>query len=352
MSVERLEIQNFRCFAAASFAPHTETNLIVGPNGSGKTTLLEAMHVLGTGRSFRVRDLSPLIRHGEEQFQLTASVGNPRQLIEAKTSSGRLELRINEQSARGTAELAEILPVLALHPEMHALIEGAPEGRRRFLDWGAFHVKHGYLDAWRSYHRSLRQRNAILKASYSARELQAWDQELVRFGDLLNRLRHEYVEQLGCAFVDLGASLLSASVELRYVRGWGERGDLADALATSAQRDQQFGTTHVGPHRADLQIFFDSTPARHLASRGQQKMLAFALGLAQASTITQTSPRRMVLLVDDPSAEIDAERSMRIAAQLERIPSQRLVTALMEESYRGRVDRVFHVKQSTLLQVI
>jgi DNA replication and repair protein RecF len=189
--VERVEIRNFRCFSQAAFSPHLETNLILGPNGSGKTTILEALHVLGVGRSFRVRELSPLVRHGEMRFEVKALLNPPRQVLDVRGGAGGLDSRLNDQELRGSSELAAILPVQALHPEMHALIEGPPEGRRRFLDFGVFHVKPGYLDAWRRYYRALRQRNAALKASHHRRDLEVWDSEMIRTGEIVDSQRRQ-----------------------------------------------------------------------------------------------------------------------------------------------------------------
>jgi DNA replication and repair protein RecF len=42
-------------------------------------------------------------------------------------------------------------------------VDGGPDIRRSFMDWGLFHVEHGYLEHWRRYARLLRQRNAALK---------------------------------------------------------------------------------------------------------------------------------------------------------------------------------------------
>jgi len=352
MGLDRLEARGFRCIGAAGLEPHADTNLIVGENGSGKTTLLEAIHVIGTGRSFRVRDLGPLVQRGAEQFELIGRTSHPRQLIEARGGSGGLQLRINEQTLRGTAELASVLPVQALHPEMHALIEGPPEGRRRFLDWGAFHVKQTYLDEWRRYHRSLRQRNVALKEGMPRRELDAWDAELIRAGAAVDRDREEYVGLLAMRFVEVSTALLGLTSELHYRRGWPEGQTLDEAIRASAERDRLLKATQVGPHRADLEIRLAAAPARHAASRGQQKMLALSLGLAQAQIIAGATTSQLVLLLDDPVAEVDSEGAARLATEVARVPAQRFITGLSRDSYSCEVSRVFHVKQGEFTQVI
>jgi DNA replication and repair protein RecF len=167
-------------------------------------------------------------------------------------------------------------------------------------------VKRVRLDIWRRYHRALKQRNAALKASASPRDLAVWDGEPVRAAELMDAGRR--IRRAPDAFADFGG-VLGAPTGLRYQQGWQGDDTYAAALDASASRDHLYKTTHVGPHRADLEIQFQSTPARHLASRGQQKMLAVGLGLAQAHIIAMTSPRRLVLLLDDPVAEIDGDRA-------------------------------------------
>ena len=352
MGLDRLETRDFRCILAASLEPHSETNLIVGENGSGKTTLLEAIHVLGTGRSFRVRDLSPLVRRGAEQFELMGRTSHPRQAIEARGGNGGLQLRINEQTLRGTADLASALPVQALHPEMHALIDGPPEGRRRFLDWGAFHVKHAYLEEWRRYHRALRQRNAALKEGMPRREMDAWDAELIRAGTVVDHDREAYVLLIAERFAQVSGALLGPASALRYQRGWSKGQTLEEAIRASEGRDRLLKSTQVGPHRADLEISLTAAPARHAASRGQQKMLALSLGLAQAQIIAGATTRQLLLLLDDPVAEVDSEGAARLASEVARVPAQRFITGLKRDSYPCEVNRVFHVKQGEFSEVI
>jgi DNA replication and repair protein RecF len=352
MGLARLELRNFRCVQAASLEPHPETNLIVGDNGSGKTTLLETIHVLGTGRSFRIRELEPLVRRGTDGFAVLGETLPSRQSLEVRYGIAGLELRQNDHRLRGSTELAALLPVQALNPEMHALIEGAPEGRRRFLDWGAFHVKQGYVEPWRRYHRALRQRNAALKDTAPRRDLEAWNIEITSTGAALDSLRKDYAAELAARFAKVGTTLLGAVTGIGYKQGWPEGQTLEEALCASVERDRLSKATQVGPHRADLEITLGGTRARYAASRGQQKMLALALGLAQAGIVAGAVMRPLVLLLDDPAAEVDCEGAARLVEEVTRIRAQRFITGLRPESYPCEPNRVFHVKQGEFIQMI
>ena len=121
-----------------------------------------------------------LVSHGADGFAIygEADVEGALRRLGVAYRAGRLEKKIDGQPAVGMAQLASLLPVHAIDPSMHAIVEGGPSERRRFLDWGVFHVEPTYLDAWKSYRRILSQRNAALKRSAAGAELQAWSAAL------------------------------------------------------------------------------------------------------------------------------------------------------------------------------
>ena len=77
------------------------------------------------------------------------------------------------------------LAVVTFEPGSHALVSGGGEPRRRFLDWGLFHVEPDFLSLWRRYSRALKQRNALLKQGGPSRMLDTWDHELAEAGVVL-----------------------------------------------------------------------------------------------------------------------------------------------------------------------
>ena len=156
MPLSRIRITTFRCLRDVELELHPRRNYIFGPNGAGKTSLLEAVFVLGRGRSFRTRQMRRLVQHGSDGFAVYGEVRRRQGDATPRASAyraGRLEKKIDGEPATGMAELAALLPVHAIDPSMHALVEGGPSERRRFLDWGVFHVEPGYLDAWKRYRR-------------------------------------------------------------------------------------------------------------------------------------------------------------------------------------------------------
>ncbi|HEY5791358.1 MAG TPA: AAA family ATPase, partial [Gammaproteobacteria bacterium] len=167
MQLTRLTVRDLRLIEAAELAPGPGLNLLVGANASGKTTLLEAIYLLGRGRPLRQRHAARLIRDGREQMLVSGSLSErdgSRHVLGVARAAGRLELRRDGQAARSSLELAALLPLQFIHPEIHHLVQAGPVLRRQFLDRGLFHVEPNVLDGWCRYQRALRQRNAALKS--------------------------------------------------------------------------------------------------------------------------------------------------------------------------------------------
>jgi DNA replication and repair protein RecF len=248
------------------------------------------------------------------------------------------------------ATLARVLPVHVIEPNIHRLIEGGPRERRRFLDWGVFHVEQQYLDHWRRYRRVLGQRNAALKAGEGS---QAWDDGFIEAAVSVDSARARYSRELQAALTGLGEKLLGSSVEIDYRSGWARDTSLIDALKASYRKDRTIGLTHVGPHRADLTVTMNARGVREEVSRGQQKLIAAALILAQIRVFAADHDDGGVLLVDDPAAELDQSALNGLMAALEGLPAQLVLTGLSEARLPPAHDcPVFHVEQGTVALMV
>jgi DNA replication and repair protein RecF len=330
MSLDSLGIEDFRCIQKAELLLHSRCNLISGENASGKTSLLEAIFVLGRGRSFRTAKTETLIRHGVEAFQLTGRVrgeGVARPLGLRFSKEG-IEARYAGRAVTGLAELASLFPAQAVDPEVHRLIEGGPQERRRFLDWGVFHVEPTFVEHWRRYQRALRQRNAALRSGAVPAAVKAWDPELIEAGEAVAASRERYVRVLAPHVAATAERLLGAPLEIGLSQGWAADRTLRESLDVSWSRDQERGLTHSGPHRADLSIRFSGVPARDRISRGQQKLAASAMLLGQLRCDAEQGSSVAALLVDDPAAELDSGNLQRLLDEVVDLPAQLFVTAL------------------------
>jgi len=153
MHLGSLSFDGVRNLTSVSLDCHSKANIIYGANGSGKTSFLEAVFLLGRGRSFRHRDLRLVISRGVDQLVVTGKVARPdnsssHQLGVSRSSKGGFEARCNGKNLASAAELAAELPIQLVDAHSFSLLEGGPLQRRQFIDWGVFHVEHGFANLW------------------------------------------------------------------------------------------------------------------------------------------------------------------------------------------------------------
>lgn len=314
MRVNSLDINNLRNLATVRIEPNPRLNFFSGDNGAGKTSILEALAVLSKGRSFRNGQVSSLIGPESPEFQVISKIqcqdGKQHQLG-MERGKDRWTARHNGEEVTQLSDLTELLPYVLLEPSSHTLISGPPDGRRKFLDWGVFHVKHSFLSLWRRYSRALKQRNAALRQSDQG-VVESLDPQLITLGEELHRAREEYADKLAETLA-VNLPMFNQTLEgmgLRYRKGWSGE-SLAEALSQSVQRDMDRGATGPGPHRADLVLTLDNVSAKERLSRGEQKAMTAAMVMAQAQLICESGDRPLLLL-DDLSSELDEEHLARV----------------------------------------
>ena len=342
MSLAEITISNLRCIEHADVRLPPGLTLIYGGNGSGKTSLLEGIFVLGRGRSFRTRNSERLIRRGQTHMRVTGEIGRSSgdsvRLGVEVTRTGATA-RIAGRPAETLAELAQLFAVQVIEPGVHRLVEEGGYRRRRWLDWAVFHVEPQFVDRWLRYTRVLKQRNAALKTQ--AATVTAWDADLARLGEAITESRRRLMDRLQPYWQAAVGALAGLEVELHYQRGWSQEHTLAEALEASRATDEMRRLTQAGPHRADIGVRLHGRAARDVLSRGQQKLVAVAMTVAQLRLLQEATQMTPTLLLDDPAAELDGERLQRFIDEVASLRCQLVVTSLHSES------RLFGTPEST-----
>jgi DNA replication and repair protein RecF len=334
--LQRLVFNGLRNLAPLDCRVHGQTLLISGSNGSGKTALLEGISLLSSGRSFRENRLQRCQQWQSPQLTLYAEVTNRmgEQRLGWQREKQHSALRLNGETAPNQAMLAQQLPIQVFSPENQDSLTQGPNERRRFMDWGAFYHEPNFLSAWRHYQHALKQRNHALRQQRPDREIMLWHKPLFDAAIQVDHTRRSYVLALAETATPIMAEISDSLVDIQldYHAGWESEKDLLSLWQVQLAHDRQLGYTQAGPHRADLKIRLNERDALSILSRGQQKLLALSLLLAQSQHCRQVLDETPILLLDDIAAELDDEHQQRVIALLPQIGAQTILTATCANS--------------------
>jgi len=356
-AINRLDISKVRNIDEISFEPGEQINLIHGVNASGKTSILEAIHLLAVGRSFRsTKSTTPMIQHNRNDCTVFARLEGGLAVGLQKARNQKPLLKLQSEKQVNWLEVAHLLPVQVIDSNTFRLLEGSPKDRRRFLDWGVFHVEPSFVKHWRNTRKCIANRNLLLKSGRPNRDqLQAWNTELCVEAELVDRARADYFSRFTPIFDEVLRTIGTISgISLSYRRGWDEELLLSEALERNKEVDRKYGSTQHGPHRADIVVKHEGISAVDVLSRGQQKILVSALKLAQGAFLSQEASRLCIFLIDDLPAELDDVNRESICRFMQGLGSQIFMTCVNEESLKNSWESTtliakFHVEHGKIL---
>ena len=359
MRLNRLHIENLRNIAALDVELKPGFNVFVGANGAGKSSILEAAYLLSHAQSFRAGSVDDLIRSGQPRMAVAATVASVsgEKRISLVRENAQWRARADQVDVPQAGMAIREAAVVCFEPGSHELISGTGRERRRFLDWGVFHVEHRFMDAAKRYRRIIHQRNAALKQGVSDSELDVWDAELARATEPVDRMRADYFARFApCLVAALGQFLPELGEgAIEWQRGWAEAIGLQELLAQRRAHDRARGHTSRGPHRADWSIRFTQAPKREHLSRGQEKLCALACVLAQARLHADVCGQWPVIAMDDLGSELDRDHQIRVLEWLRLGCEQALISgvempdALRHESF---TTTMFHVEHGGLRSLL
>jgi DNA replication and repair protein RecF len=354
----QLSIENLRNLSELSLEVSEGLSVFTGFNGAGKTSVLDAVHILGTGKSFTTSQLSKAIRDEQPGLQVVGRMkyGGAESVIGiSRLRAGGGETRLSGAPVKALSELARELPLVLLNADsLNSLREG-PEARRRMIDQMVFHVEHFFVSSWQRYHQALKQRNILLRKTRDGDD-GVWIGEMAAAGERVHEARERVTallsDELAAVLASMDVDFPGMSLVLRS--GWAAGESLTGALNASVQSDRQRGFTQVGPHRADLQCLLGSRPANEVLSRGQMKVLMSALRVAQGRVLAAVTGRPPIFLLDDVGAELDQQNARAVFSVLAADRFQVLATMVslgnVPEWINNTPITVFHVEQGVITE--
>jgi DNA replication and repair protein RecF len=347
--VRCVQIVEFRNYRTLAYSPSPRLNVLTGRNAQGKSNLLEAIAVLVAGRSYRTSRAAELPRWGASSAQLAGELGRGDGV---RTVRRTLQPR-EDGSWQVSGDGCEWARVVPFGWQDLAILNGAPAARRSFLDGFTGRLYPGHLATLARYRTILARRTVVLRARQADR-LGPWDEALAGAGTELLKRRLAAVGALQAELARIYPALAGepGRVEIGYRSSLGPAVDapaFVRALESRRAEELRRGQTVVGPHRDDLAIELGGVDARVFGSRGQQRLLALALRLAEVAPVTEAVGTAPVLLLDDALSELDPQVRRHVLRE-SRTAGQVFLTTAEAEPPAGDA-AIWEVKEGGLLAV-
>ena len=337
LGIESLAVRGLRNLAAVDVAPGPRFNVVAGDNGQGKTNLLEAIYALATSKSFRASKPGDLVAHDGTIASVRATIreGDDAREQSVGVKAGARMVRIDGKRPQTLAAYAVRTPVVVFHPGEVALSMGGGGERRRLLDRLALYVSPSSMDELDRYTRAMRARQRALEMrGIQARDLDEWEELMVRHGLAVMRVRSESAVRLAeaatVAFARIAAPGLVLGVTYAQSAPEGEDA-YRSALREGRGVDLRRGGARVGPHKDDLALTIGEHPVRGIASQGQHRAVVLALKSAEIEVVGSARAVRPILLLDDVSSELDRARTASLFAFLREQHGQVFLTTTRRE---------------------
>lgn len=349
---ERVQIRAIRNVSSCDFRPAPRLNVIAGDNGHGKTSLLEALYLVATTRSFRSDRIPETIQQGVEVASVVANVteadAEPEAHPEAREqriglAAGKRSMIIDGNRLKRAGDFAVRTPVIAFHPGDLDLASGPASTRRKLLDRLIVYLHPAAADDRQRYLKAVRERQrALTDHGPKARELDAYESLIAKYGARFASARQRVADRLAAALTPAFSGMAPAGLSFGAVYEPGGCEDEAEFLreiSSRRQSDYRRGRATFGPQRDEIELTLDGRSVRHHASQGQQRIVTLALKAAELDCVREARRVHPILLLDDISSELDADRTDAALAFLTDTASQVFLTTTRPELFQATLER-------------
>jgi DNA replication and repair protein RecF len=331
-----LSLHHFRNYRQQQVDFSAPKTILVGENAQGKSNLLEAVELLATLKSHRTSRDRDLVQQGEALGQISAAVKREVGIADLSLvlrQAGRRTAIFNGEKLRRQLDFLGALNAVQFSSLDLDLVRGGPGERRTWLDTLLIQLEPVYAHILNQYNQVLKQRNALIKKTYSDQDeasasppdptqLALWDAQLAALGTRVIRRRARAIQRLAPIAQAWHQAISGQREELTITYQPNvpmERDDpetlqasFLDKIQARAIAERHQRTTLVGPHRDDIDFTIDDTPSRQYGSQGQQRTLVLALKLAELELIEAVIGEPPLLLLDDVLAELDLNRQNQL----------------------------------------
>ena len=312
MSIEKIEMTNFRNHkdVLVDFSPGI--NIIWGENGSGKTSILEAVYLASNGKSFKTNKLSEAIQTGENETTISALFSDHKITIHQNKQALK-KIKINNADKK-IKDLIGKNPTVLVSPEEEKITKGPHLERRKYFNRLFSTVSQTYLSHLVNYSAAIKNRNSLLKQKKTKNEIEIWNEPVAKYGSLVwlekQQLEKTFNKELGVVCNKYGNNIkinINSDIPTNKTKT-----GLLEQLQNSINKEILVGRTLCGPHSDKYNILFNNKKLRVFGSQGEHKLSFVIIKITEHSFIKTKTGKSATLLLDDLFAKLDLERGNAI----------------------------------------
>ena len=353
MKLTGATFDNFRNIEHFSFDFDPDMNIIFGKNAMGKTNVIEGIYMFAGGKSFRRVKDADLRRFGTDVTQISAKFqSSDREYTMALRyrENGRREMFKNGAKVTKVSDFVGTFRAVLFCPYHLSIVQTEPAVRRAFIDGAISQFKPKYLASLIEYQKVVEQRNALLRSFEDKPEgfdtlYDVLSDKLASLGGYITAVRAEYLKRIFEHVNELTSDMSSGreNVTYSYDTSISDDGDLFDESENERkyralvekyrEKEKIVGTSLIGAHRDDFDIFLGGRSAKNFCSQGQQRSIALALKLAEGEISREECGEYPVFLLDDVLSELDRDRKNYVLSQL--YGRQVMITSCDENDFSG-----------------
>lgn len=335
MVLKQIELQNFRLHKNTSLNFSEKLNLIVGGNGEGKTTILEAIYYLCTTKNLNLVNENDVVMFGEQYFDAKGNFSDLTQNLTRvffDSAKNKKSFFLDDKQIFNSSSIIGKFPIVSLIQSDHAITQGAPSDRRRFVDSVISQTNHTYLEILLEFNKTLRQRSSLLSQIKESRninlfsQLEAWTEALITTGTEIIKHRIHFVKEFNSHVHEAYNHIVENTEEplivynsLPEIDEEKESEIFREELNVMREDELRRGTNLVGPHRDDFIFSINGLELKRFGSQGQHKTFQIALRFGQFFFMKEKLNKTPIFLMDDVFGELDTYRAGKISEYLSQI---------------------------------
>lgn len=323
--LKSLSLENFRSYEKYDL-DFSKTTILIGPNGIGKTNIIEAISLMSTGRSWRVKRDNEAVFWQKDFARISVKMLNDKEknmemVLQRLPNSDYPQIKIIKINGvrKKLVDLLGKMPTVLFSPEEMQLISGSPLLRRRFIDILICQTDKKYTVALLDLAKIIRGRNKLLfyiKIGKSKiEELDFWNEKLVTLGSFIIKKRQKVIQDLNLKLTETYQTIAGEkeTLQIKY-KPTVEPDKFAEMIVAQLSREIESTATLFGPHRDDLIFLLESRDVATFGSRGEFRSVILATKVAELAYLKKENPEAPpILLLDDIFSELDENRRLHLA---------------------------------------